>query len=271
MRGEFHIHTVFSDGLLTYTEIMDYLSNKVDYFSITDHDYIDGSIKAYQECDNYNLKAIIGVEISTTLNDESIHVLGYFKDEVGLEPLRDKLKKIADERIDRLYIIKQKLKDYFNIELDVSNLLKKNSITRGSIAKEIIKQGYDYTMEELFAKVLGKDCKAYHPSSKVSTIEAVNLIHQLKGLAVLAHPVLIKKNKIEDVLKIPFDGIEAIYPLNTDKDEQKFKDIAINNNMLITAGNDFHYFGDLMHADLLTKKLEGKDLEKFIRKINELK
>ena len=271
MRGEFHIHTVYSDGALSVDEVLTYLKGNLDYFSITDHDYIDGSVEAFHKAQEYGLKSIIGVEVSTYLNDESVHILGYFKDDKGLEVLKDKLAFIANERVKRLYIIKDRLMEYFNIDLDVTNLLKKHSITRGSIAREIIKQGYNYTIEELFKNVIGKDCKAYYQSTKITPIEAINLIHKCHGLAVLAHPVLLTKNKIDDMLEFPFDGIEAIYPTNTKNDEEMFKKKAKEKNLFITCGNDFHYFGDPMHADLLTLALYDEELEIFIRKVNELK
>lgn len=271
MRGEFHIHTTYSDGALNVDEILKFLKGKLDYFSITDHDYIDGSIEAFNKAKDYSLKAIIGVEVSTYLNDESVHILGYFKDDKDLEPLKEKLAFIANERVKRLYIIKSRLMEYFNIDLDVTNLLQKHSITRGSIAREIISQGYKYTMEDLFKNVIGEDCKAYYPSTKITPMKAINLIHKCHGLAVLAHPVLLKKNKIDDILLMPFDGIEAIYPANTESEEKLFKEKAHKKKLFITCGNDFHYFGDPKHADLLTLGLYDEDLEIFIRKVNELK
>ena len=67
-----------------------------------------------------------------------------------------------------------------------------------------------------------------------------------------------------------FDGIEAIYPLNKDGEEEKFRKLAENKNWFITAGNDFHYFGDTKHADLLTLALYDKELETFINRVNNL-
>ena len=37
--------------------------------------------------------------------------------------------------------------------------------------------------------------------------------------------------------------------------------------MFITCGNDFHYFGDKSHADLLTLALTDEDLEVFVNKV----
>lgn len=275
IKGEFHIHTKYSDGELDVETILDYLKDNIDYFCITDHDYIDSSIYSAKIALKFNLKSIIGVEVSSYHNDESIHILGYFKvcDDIEnrVNKLRNKLNEIRKNRLDRMYIIKERLYKYFNIDLDVTDILKKNSITRGTIGREIVKQGYPYDMEEIFDKMIGKGCPAYYPATKISTIDAIDLIHECGGLAVLAHPTLIKKTDIQEFIDMNIDGIEAIYPLNKDGEEEKYRKLANDNNLFITAGNDFHYFGDKKHADLLTLSLCGTELELFIDKVNKLK
>jgi len=274
MKGEFHIHTKYSDGELDIIDILNYLKGNVDYFCITDHDYIDSSIYSSKIASEFGLKSIIGVEVSSYYNDESIHVLGYFKaDDESIKrvkKLSEKLEEIRKNRLERMYKIKEKLNEYFDIDLDVTDILKKNSITRGTIGREIIKQGYPYTMEEIFDKMIGKGCPAYVHATKITTKYAIDLIHECNGLAVLAHPTLITKSPIEDFLEMDFDGIEAIYPLNKDGEEEKFRKLAENKNWFITAGNDFHYFGDTKHADLLTLALYDKELETFINRVNNL-
>jgi len=39
---------------------------------------------------------------------------------------------------------------------------------------------------------------------------------------VLAHPVLVKDNDVEELLKLGFDGIEAKYHLNSEDDTKKY-------------------------------------------------
>ena len=266
-KGEFHIHTKFSDGELEIEEVLNHLKGNVDYFSITDHDYIDSSIYASKIARKFGLESIIGVEVSSYYNGESIHVLGYFRSDERLEKLKKKLNEIRNNRLERMYIIKERLLRIFNIDLDITNILKKNSITRGTIGREIVRQGYPYTMEEIFDKMIGEGCPAYYPSTKISTQEAIDLIHDCNGLAVLAHPTLIEDSPISEFLSMGFDGIEAIYPRNKVGEEDLFRRIAKENNMFITCGNDFHYFGDKSHADLLTLALTDEDLEVFVNKV----
>ena len=123
MKGEFHIHTKYSDGELEVEEVLEYLKGNVDYFCITDHDYIDSSIYSAKIAPKYGLQSIIGVEVSSYYNGESIHVLGYFKDECKLDKLKKKLSEIRNNRLERMYIIKERLYKFFNIDLDITNIL----------------------------------------------------------------------------------------------------------------------------------------------------
>jgi len=67
MKGEFHIHTTYSDGEYSVDEILEYLKGNIDYFCITDHDCLNGSIEAFNKAKEYGLKSLVGVEISTYL------------------------------------------------------------------------------------------------------------------------------------------------------------------------------------------------------------
>ncbi|NYC95120.1 putative metal-dependent phosphoesterase TrpH [Clostridium acetobutylicum] len=70
--------------------------------------------------------------------------------------------------------------------------------------------------------------------------EGIKLLKAANAVVVLAHPVLIKKTPIEDFLKLDFDGIEAIYPMNSESDTERFLSLAKIYNKLVTAGSDFH-------------------------------
>lgn len=270
MRGEFHIHSLYSDGSLSIEEILEFLKGKIDYFCITDHDELEGSILSSKISEKYGLKCLIGLELSTYYNNEIIHILGYFPSNIELSKL-DELIKVTKQmrkyRLERLEKISQLLKSHFNIDLNINNLLNKSSVTRGSIAREIISQGYPYTMDEIFDRFIGEGKPAYIPSNKLHPKEAIKLIKNCGGTAVLAHPTLIKHNDVEEIIRLGVDGIEAIYPLNKENDEARFRLLAKKYNLVITCGNDFHFFGDTRHGSLLELGLFDDELEIFINKV----
>lgn len=268
MKGEFHIHTTYSDGVYTVKEILEYLKGNLDWFCITDHDDIIGSIEAYNMASSYGLNALVGVEVSTYLNSEPIHILGYFKDDSSVQPIVDFLANIRQKRLERLMKIKVLLLEHFNIDLEIEGMLQKHSITRGTIATQLLKQNCGFTREELFQKVIGVGCPAYVPVTQIAPREAIEMIHKCGGIAVLAHPVNLKHTKYEYFLGVGIDGLEAIYPVNTENNTKEYIEYCNENNLIYTAGNDFHYFKCPDHGDLLELSLEDDALERFLNKVN---
>jgi len=83
---------------------------------------------------------------------------------------------------------------------------------------------------------------------------------------VLAHPILIKNSTVDELLKYDFDGIEAIYYLNSEAQTEELIEKALNYNKLISAGSDFHGIttGDTKHGTISSIFLEDPYLEKFM-------
>ena len=75
---DLHIHTKFSDGLLSAKEILKLAQErKLDVISITDHDTLDGYKIASKIVGDYNLQLIPGVEISSNYQGKDVHILAY--------------------------------------------------------------------------------------------------------------------------------------------------------------------------------------------------
>jgi 3',5'-nucleoside bisphosphate phosphatase len=80
-KGDLHIHSTASDGLLSPEEIVATAKSRgIDIIAVTDHNTIDGVLSASMAGKYYGVSIVPGVEISTKYNGESIHILGYFKD-----------------------------------------------------------------------------------------------------------------------------------------------------------------------------------------------
>ena len=76
---DFHIHSYFSDGTLSPTDIVKlaYQSN-ITKMALTDHDNVLGLTEAENEAKKLGIDFIKGIEISSQDNDcPIIHILGY--------------------------------------------------------------------------------------------------------------------------------------------------------------------------------------------------
>lgn len=269
-KGDFHIHSNFSDGKFGISELLDlYKKSGYDIASITDHDTLEGCKEAIEYGKLIGLKVIAGIEISTKHNGEEVHILGYFKDkDCRRKEMIEFAKKKEQDRINRCKTIVDSLEKYFDIEINGDELLSKNKgmIGRPHIAKEIIKAGYETNIDDVFRKYLGNDSPAYIPSSILSVQEGIDLLRNNNATIVLAHPVLVKKTKIEDLLNhFKFDGMEAIYGLNSQQDTTKFIDMCKQHKLLITGGSDFHDFNISSHSNIGDISLDNKNIENILK------
>ncbi|MGH4121658.1 MAG: PHP domain-containing protein [Clostridium sp.] len=273
-RGDFHLHTNASDGKLSPKELIYTASTRgLDIIAITDHDTTlnveEGIIEGARE----NIRVVPAIELSTIHNKESIHILGYFKDgnyKNGV--FQNYLKEMEIYRVLRAEKIVENLDTFFKIKLDYQKILDdaKGVIARPHIAKAIMNAGYKYDWKYIFDNLLSNDSPAYVQTKKISTADGIAMLKKVNALVVLAHPVLIKKSSIDEMMCFDFDGIEAVYPLNTKKQKAFLKAKAKEYNKFITAGSDFHGItaNDTSHGVVGSVFLSHNELAIFVNELD---
>ncbi|MCY6356496.1 PHP domain-containing protein [Clostridium sp. ZS2-4] len=269
-KGDFHNHTTASDGKLSPRELVELAQKEgLDIIAITDHDNTEGLDEALKTGKEIGITVIPGIELTTRYNGESVHLLGYFKGDNYKSPsFQNYLNELQEHRVKRGEKIASNLKKFFDISINYEEILKKNKgvIARPHIAKAIIEAGYPYDWNYIFDNIIGNDSPAYVPNKNISIEEGISILKSADAFVSLAHPTLINKSNIEDLMKYGFDGIEGIYPLNKPFQEKIFREICLKHNKLITAGSDYHGLGktDTKHGYIGASVLEGKDLEIFL-------
>ncbi len=245
---DLHIHTTFSDGTYTPSEIIDMsLKKGLKIISITDHDTLEGIISANERAEKERIKIIPGIEFSTDYDGKEIHILGYFID-VKNEKLNIRLKELKKDREERTLKILEKLKGYrINITMDdIQKEVTGNLISRTHIASAMYKKGYVFSRKEAFLRYIGAGGAAYVQKENISPGEAVRIIKESGGLAFLAHPKFIPygekkiKELIQELKKDGLDGIEVYYYGHEKKDIEYYKRIAEEFGLIMSGGSDFH-------------------------------
>lgn len=266
MKADLHNHSTSSDGILTPSELLKYAKKKgVNIIAITDHD----SVKALDEIKRNRLPIIIGVELSTYSKGENIHLLGYFIHNEIPSKMIEILDYYANKRKERAFEIIRKLKKYFNLELKYEDISKfaDGAIGRVHVAKAL-EEKYRIPFNDVFDRYIGDSCLAYVKTENLVFKDAVDLLHQNNAIAVLAHPVYIQKNNLEDLIRQGIDGIEAYYPSNTATDEKRFLKLAKKYKLLITGGSDFHKYPENNDIkDLGYSTISNENLDLFLKKI----
>jgi predicted metal-dependent phosphoesterase TrpH len=114
---------------------------------------------------------------------------------------------------------------------------------RPHVARALVKAGLVGSLDEAFERFLKKNRPAWVPKAKMSALEAVELVHQAGGLAVMAHPGL---NRTDDVIPVlveaGLDGIECFHTKHSTAASERYLEIADKFHLLITGGSDCHGF-----------------------------
>ncbi len=242
---DLHIHTTASDGVLTPTEIIDMaVEVGLKGIAISDHDTVAGLEEArqYLHTTTYSLDFIPGIELNTEAEDDEVHILGYFIDPNN-PALNQRLQTICNSRYLRAEQMVSRLQE-IGLEIDfkqVEELAQGKLIARPHIARVLIKNDYASSIKEAFDKYIGRGAPGYVPRYKFSPDEAIELIKNAGGIAVLAHPGLIKDHrKVIEVINSGIEGLEVFYPEHSPEQIRELFELAQRHHLLITGGSDYH-------------------------------
>ncbi len=254
---DLHIHTNYSDGLFTPEEVVKLAIEKdLNGIAITDHDTIDG-IEPAIEYNNSLIDSIYiipGIEFGCIYKNEEVHILGYFINYKSPKII-NLSKELKKNRIDRSVKMIDKLNAIgFEIKMEeIQTLTKKDYIGRPHIAKMLVKKGYVDNIDSAFRLYLNRGQPGYVEKKSLSIDETIDFIHELNGIAVLAHPGLLKdKTIIEHCIKAKIDGLEAIHSKHNMKDVEFLLNIGKKNDLIFTAGSDCH--GYIVNGEYLLGK-----------------
>jgi predicted metal-dependent phosphoesterase TrpH len=246
---DLHIHSTASDGTLSPEQILK-MARDLDLraISITDHDTINGSIEAHRHLTPQDVELLSGVEISTSLQGNTLHILGYLID-LQDPALSRTLSILQNARKERNPKIIQKLQQ-LGIELtyeEVAEVAGGGEVGRPHIAEVLLQKKVVGSINEAFQKYLGTNGPAYVDKYRLQPAEAISSIADAGGIPVLAHPFTIKSNSERDLDKIVSElvsnglkGIEVYYSEHTDIQTVLYERIAQKHSLLITGGTDFH-------------------------------
>ncbi len=239
---DLHLHSTHSDGTQKIEQILQMAKDLgLDYISITDHDTIKGVFEAIQLAPKYNINIIPGVEINTEYKKKEVHILGYFID-INNTKLSDTLELLREGRVGRVKRIVEKLQN-LDIKVSYEDVLlegKGESIGRPHVALAMIKKGYGKTVSEIFDKYIDIGKPAYVERFKLTPYEAISVIRESGGIAVLAHPRLVNSEEVVDELLPHIDGLEVYHSENSIEDMIVYEELADEHNLIITGGSDCH-------------------------------
>jgi predicted metal-dependent phosphoesterase TrpH len=280
MKADLHMHTNFSDGTNTPSEMVARAAGlQFDVIAITDHDTVAGVSEALQAGEEIGIQVVPGVEITAQFHHIELHMLAYFSpdDDEGegwqAPELLDHLKEYSDQREKRAEQIVRRLNDLgMSVTMDEvhhqANSNEAGTLGRPHIAAALVAKNYVSSLDQAFSEYLKKGRPAWVDKRRADARDIIALVHRAGGIVSLAHPGLLRDTGIPAGLcSEGIDGVEVYHSRHTSEQSKRFRKWAEENDLIVTGGSDCH--GMLKGEPLLGRiELRDNDLERFLAKLN---
>ncbi len=248
-RVDLHVHSNASDGTNSPTEIIERAEAlNLDAVALTDHDTVSGLPEFIAAAEGRKVQAVPGVEISTSISNREIHIVGLFVNHKD-QTLIEFLEQIRVNRNTRNETILIKLNS-LGYEITTEELQAEaggDSIGRPHIAAILIRKGYFENNADAFERCLRRGRPGYCRRELPSPEESIKRIHHAGGVAIWAHPLYRNKytrSHVRGVLKklvpLGLDGIECFYTGFTSQQTETIIELADQHGLLLSGGSDFH-------------------------------
>ena len=240
-RLELHAHTHFSDGALAPEALVELaVERQLFALAVTDHDSVEGVAPATAAAAG-RLEVVPGIEVSSTLEGHDLHVLGYFVDP-GHAPLMRRLERFREERRERAHAILRRLEEIGAgvPAADVFAAAGPGVVGRPHIAHAMVRAGHVPSLEVAFQRFLGRRGSAYVPRPAFASVEAVRMIRDAGGVAVLAHPGALARRLAESLVEVGVAGIEVWHPQHGTATQRHWYEVAKELGLVASGGADFH-------------------------------
>ena len=231
-----------SDGQLEPAGVVEEAAKAgVTTLALTDHDAVAGVSEAVEAAERLGVELVPAIEMSCVHEfADDLHVCGYW---VDLEAIGPTCERAQRERVSRAEEIVENLRVLgFDLTIDdaIAQAGDALSIGRPHIARAA---GAGDDMGPFFEEYLVPGAKAFVPRRWPTADEAVELIHDAGGVAVVAHPYWDVKEpaKVEQLIRaLGADGIEAFYPSHTKEQTAHLLALCDELDLVPTGSSDYH-------------------------------
>jgi 3',5'-nucleoside bisphosphate phosphatase len=243
MYADLHLHTHFSDGTYTPGELAAQARHHgLAALALTDHDTVEGCSPMALACQREGIEFIPGTELTAEVDGAELHLLGYYIDITHPRLLIETahFQTVRQERIREMVARLNRLQIPLEAEA-VLALASCRSPGRPHVGRALVQAGVCATVDEAFERFLKKHRPAWVPKFKISAQDAIGLIHEAGGVAVMAHPGLNRLDEeIPRLVAEGLDGLECYHSKHSAAAAEHYKSIAEQHGLLITGGSDCH-------------------------------
>jgi len=249
--ADLHSHSTFSDGRLSPTQLIDLAHrNGVRIMSLTDHDIVDGLPEAFEAAARHgDFTLIPGIEMSTDVPGNEVHILGHFIDWHD-EAFLLKLTRLQESRLGRARAMVDKLIGLGKPVTweQVQTFAGEGAVGRPHIALALVAAGHVSSVNEAFDLYLSRTGPAYVERDRLGPDEVVDLLLSVGGMATLAHPrELFASGNLEELLgllvRAGLTGMEVYYKDYAPEEIETLRGLATRFGLIPLGGSDYHGLG----------------------------
>jgi hypothetical protein len=274
-KADFHNHSTASDGKLSPTQIVDLAyANGVRVFALTDHDSTEGIAEAQRAAANYpDFLLVPGVELSTDIEGDEVHILGYFSFErLKDEDLQKELAQFRAGRFERGRLMTEKLAEIGKpISWErVLEIAGEASVGRPHVAQALVEAGHVASLPEAFDLYIGRNGPAYVERDKMTPIQAIETLRRYGAPPVFAHPSYTKSFDavVPGMIAAGLAGMEVYYRDYAPDLVASLAAKAARYGLMALGGSDYHALnnpgevepGDIPLPDRVARDFLEKEL-----------
>ncbi len=239
---DLHTHSTASDGAQPPREVVRAARElNLAAIALTDHDTVDGLAEASDEGGIQGVRIVPGIELSAVEGESETHVLGLHLQQVGrLEAQLRSLRAMRLTRAERIVVRLNELGVRVTLE-DVLLQAGGGAVGRPHVARALVNDGWATDLRDAFDRYLGNGRAAFVPKDRLSISDAIAMIHDAGGLAVLAHPGQSgTRKRIEALVGLGLDGVEVRHPSHNAEDIARLAALVEHFGLIPSGGSDWH-------------------------------
>ena len=245
---DLHTHSTASDGTYDPASLVDLAADRgLSALALTDHDSLRGLPEARAEALRRGIRFIPGVEIEVAFSPGEFHLLGLdLRDTDGaLREAVDRLALSRDQRNESIFGLMRSA----GIEGEYDELRDAAAggmVGRPHIADYLVARSVVRKRQEAFDKYLAKGRPFYVAKECLELKDALSVIREAGGLAVVAHPLslFVSWTRLASLFlewkELGLTAIEAWHPTARPGHCLRLEKMALDLGFRVTAGSDFH-------------------------------
>lgn len=239
---DLHMHSTASDGALPPDAVVAAAAAAhLTAIVLTDHDTVAGIAPAREAGVRLGVRVVAGVELSAIDAGNEAHLLGLHLSRLDaierhLAVFRESRRARAGRMVERLRTL--------GIPVTLDAVLAEAgdaAIGRPHVARALVAGGWAKDLRDAFDRLLGNGRPAFVPKYRLTLGEAIALVHDAGGLAVLAHPGAGgTRARLEALRAQGLDGVEVLHPGHSTEDIARLRTLVEHLDLLPSGGSDWH-------------------------------